>query len=165
MLRSDRASAGNDGVGRAESRPSRIGPINLDVKQMGERNAGCVKKTSNRHAVREMKEGPSGGGLKPPRAASAKSCGSERRGKGVAVITPGMDERDERKRTFADASKGFRRHQNRGCPHPPGRAWRRPAYWPSGVRCIEGVNLIQALARNLRTCLAMPREKAQAANP
>src|SRR5271166_1653854 len=40
MLRSDRASAGNDGVGRAESRPSRIGPINLDVKQMGERNAG-----------------------------------------------------------------------------------------------------------------------------
>src|SRR5208283_5537096 len=26
--------------------PSRIGPINLDVKQMGERNAGCVKKTS-----------------------------------------------------------------------------------------------------------------------
>src|SRR5208283_2974694 len=40
MLRSDRASAGNDGLGRAESRPSRIGPINLDVKQMGERNAG-----------------------------------------------------------------------------------------------------------------------------
>src|SRR5271166_3955397 len=40
MLRSDRASAGNDGLGRAESRPGRIGPINLDVKQMGERNAG-----------------------------------------------------------------------------------------------------------------------------
>ena len=32
--------AGNDGLGRAESRPSRIGPINLDVKQMGDRNAG-----------------------------------------------------------------------------------------------------------------------------
>ena len=40
MLRSDGASAGDDGLGRAESRPSRIGPINLDVKQMGERNAG-----------------------------------------------------------------------------------------------------------------------------
>ena len=40
MLRSKRASAGNDGLGRAESRPSRIGPINLDVKQMRERNAG-----------------------------------------------------------------------------------------------------------------------------
>src|SRR5271166_3963463 len=77
MLRSDRASAGNDGVGRAESRPSRIGPINLDVKQMGERNAGCVKKTSNRHAVREMKEGPSG----PPcrgRPQAATSCFSQK---------------------------------------------------------------------------------------
>src|SRR6202051_2186787 len=40
MLRSDRASAGNDGVGRAESRPSRIGLISLDMKQMGERSAG-----------------------------------------------------------------------------------------------------------------------------
>jgi hypothetical protein len=39
-LRSDRASAGNDGVGRAESRPSRIGLISLDMKQMGERSAG-----------------------------------------------------------------------------------------------------------------------------
>src|SRR5260370_19747162 len=40
MLRSDRGSAGNDGVGRAESRPSRIGLISLDMKQMGERSAG-----------------------------------------------------------------------------------------------------------------------------
>src|ERR1700676_4354175 len=40
MLRSDRASAGNDGVGRAESHPSRIGLISLDMKQMGERSAG-----------------------------------------------------------------------------------------------------------------------------
>src|SRR6202043_3952079 len=40
MLRSDRASAGNDGVGRAESRPSRIGLISLDMKHMGERSAG-----------------------------------------------------------------------------------------------------------------------------
>src|SRR5271166_5858960 len=35
MLRSKRASAGNDGLGRAESRPSRIGPISLGMKQMG----------------------------------------------------------------------------------------------------------------------------------
>ena len=40
MLRSDRASAGSDGVGRAESRPSRIGLISLGMKQMGARNAG-----------------------------------------------------------------------------------------------------------------------------
>ncbi|HME24816.1 MAG TPA: NAD-dependent epimerase/dehydratase family protein [Acetobacteraceae bacterium] len=49
----------------------------LDVKQMGERSAGCVKKTSNRHAVREMKEGPSG----PPcrgRPQAATSCFSQK---------------------------------------------------------------------------------------
>jgi len=40
LPRSDRASAGNDGVGSAESRPSRIGLISLDMKQMGERSAG-----------------------------------------------------------------------------------------------------------------------------
>ena len=40
MLRNERASAGNDGVGRAESRPSRIGLISLDMKQMGARSAG-----------------------------------------------------------------------------------------------------------------------------
>src|SRR5208283_3054020 len=40
MLRSKRASAGNDGLGRAESRPSRIGPISLGMKQMGARSAG-----------------------------------------------------------------------------------------------------------------------------
>ncbi|MEH2565150.1 group II intron maturase-specific domain-containing protein [Bradyrhizobium sp. AZCC 2289] len=58
MLRNERASTGNDGKGggcttlsravqrlssatrRAESRPSRIGPISFGVKQMGARNAG-----------------------------------------------------------------------------------------------------------------------------
>src|SRR5437016_11437850 len=58
MLRNERASTGNDGIGggcttlsravqrlssatrRAESRPSRIGPISFGVKQMGARNAG-----------------------------------------------------------------------------------------------------------------------------
>ena len=62
---------------QAESRPSRIGPISLGMKQMGARSAGCVKKTSNRHAVREMKEGPSG----PPcrgRPQAATSCFSQK---------------------------------------------------------------------------------------
>src|SRR5437016_14337006 len=58
MLRNERASTGNDGIGggcttlsravqrlssatrRAESRPSRIGPISVGVKQMGARSAG-----------------------------------------------------------------------------------------------------------------------------
>src|SRR5207248_11318276 len=73
-----------------------------------------------------------------------------------------MDERDERKRTSDDASKRFRRHQNWGCTTAPGRVWRKPTYWPRGVRCIGGMTLVRALVRNLRTCPAMPREKAQA---
>ena len=44
------------------------------------------------------------------------------------------------------------------------RVWRKPTYWPRGVRCIGGMTLIRALVRNLRTCPTMPREKAQAAN-
>src|ERR1035438_10875580 len=38
------------------------------------------------------------------------------------------------KTTIAEASKLFRRHQNRGLVCTPGRAWRGPAYWPGGVR-------------------------------
>jgi hypothetical protein len=40
---------------------------------------------------------------------------------------------------------------------------RLPAYCSRGVRCEGGVTLILANARNLRTCLSMPREKVQAA--
>src|SRR5215813_14854192 len=61
--------------------------------------------------------------------------------------------------------KAFRRHQNRSPTSTPGEAWRKPAYWPRGVRCIEGVTLIWALVRNLRTWPAMPREKAQGRQP
>ena len=42
---------------------------------------------------------------------------------------------------------------------------RRPTYWPCGVRCRGGMNLVRAFVRNLRTWLAMVREKAQAAEP
>ena len=38
-------------------------------------------------------------------------------------------------------------------------------YWPCGVRCRRGVNLVWAFVRNLRTWLVMIREKAQAAEP
>jgi hypothetical protein len=43
-----------------------------------------------------------------------------------------------------------------------GNAWRTPTYWPCGVRCIGSVNLIWAFVQNLRTWLAMVREKEQA---
>ena len=47
--------------------------------------------------------------------------------------------------------KCTRWHQNRGRNSVPGKAWRIPTYWPYGVRCIGGVNLIWAFVRNLRT--------------
>ena len=40
-----------------------------------------------------------------------------------------------------------------------------PTYWPCGVRCIGGMTLIWAFARNLRTGSVMLREKAQVENP
>jgi hypothetical protein len=42
---------------------------------------------------------------KPPRAAAVKSHGRERRGKVETLISAGMIERGERKRTAAEASK------------------------------------------------------------
>jgi hypothetical protein len=59
----------------------------------------------------------------------------------MMLITSGMDERDERKRTSGEASKRFRRHQNWSCTTAPGRVWRKPTYWPRGVRCIGGMTL------------------------
>src|SRR5215467_9782966 len=44
----------------------------------------------------------------------------------------------------------------------PGKAWRISTYWPGGVRCKGDASLIQAFVRNLRTWLAMEREKVQA---
>jgi hypothetical protein len=38
----------------------------------------------------------------------------------------------------------------------------QPAYCPDGLRHKGGVNLIEALVWNLRTCSMMEREKAQA---
>src|SRR5271169_1510203 len=85
--------------------------------------------------------------------------------KGVVLITSGMDERDERKRTSVEASKCFQTTSKLGFTTTSGRVWRGPTNWPCGVRCIGGVTLIWALERNLRTWPAMPREKAQAENP
>jgi len=70
-----------------------------------------------------------------------------------------MDERDERKQTSDEASKVARWHQNWSLTPTPGRTWLEPTYWPCGVRCRGGVNLMRALARNLRTWPTMPRER------
>src|SRR6516162_310029 len=59
------------------------------------------------------------------------------------LITSGMDERDERKRTSGDASKRFRRHQNWSCTTAPGRVWRKPTYWCRRDLCW---NLMRAVS-------------------
>src|SRR5215471_9298282 len=80
------------------------------------------------------------------------------------LITSCGDERDECKRTADDASKPEMTSKPGGCS-VPGKAWQTPTYWPCGVRCIGSVNLIWAFVRNLRTWLAMAREKVQAEKP
>ncbi len=76
-----------------------------------------------------------------------------------------MDKRDERKQTFGEASKRIQRHQNQDMHSALGSAWKVPTYWPGGVRRKEGMTLIWAFVRNLRTGSMMIREKAQVEKP
>ena len=132
---------------------------------------GCVKNALvERDAVPEMKEDPSEPACRS-RLQTAVSCCRPMavvvnvHGKG-ATYASCAGWRDERKQTTAEASKGFYNwHQNRSVPGPPGRAWRIPGYWPCGVRGTGGVTPVRALVRNLRTCSAVLREKAQAEDP
>jgi hypothetical protein len=127
----------------------------------------CVKKTRKRHAVRKMKEGPS---ESPCRGwfQTAISCF----GLKAAVVNVRVKRRAIRARQvwirersasypLEEASKRLRRHQNRGFHAALGTAWQVPTYWSCGVRRREGMTLIRALVRNLRTGSAMLREKAQ----
>ena len=43
----------------------------------------------------------------------------------------------------------------------PGQVWRKPAYCPDGDRYGGGVNMAQALVRNLGTCSSMLRETSK----
>jgi len=131
----------------------------------------CVKKTRERHAVGEMRGGPSESPCRR-RLQTAMSCfGQKPRWwtswlKGAALTASCMGERDERKQTSGwsivrlsdDVETGaFKlfREEHGGYP----------TYWPCGVRCRGGVTLIRAFLRNLRTWPVMPREKAQAEKP
>jgi hypothetical protein len=55
--------------------------------------------------------------------------------------------------------------QNRGFCSALGAAWKVPTYCPCGVRRTGGMTLSWAFVRNLRTWLAMVREKAQVEDP
>ena len=117
----------------------------------------CVKKTSNRHAVRKMKEGPS----EPPcrrRPQTAISCFGPK----TEVVNVMVKRRGGRSRHVwireMSANDPLRKHrkpindtQNQGLHHILGTAWKVPTYWPCGVRCLGGMTLIRAFVRNLRT--------------
>ena len=59
---------------------------------------------------------------------------------------------DERKQTADEVSKTIRRRQNWGPFTLPGKVQRKPVYCLDGVRHAGGVNLNQALVRNVGTC-------------
>ena len=85
--------------------------------------------------------------------------------KGVVLITSGMDERDERKRTSVEASKCFQTTSKLGFHYYFRKSM--AGTYQLAMRCpvYRRRDSIWALERNLRTWPAMPREKAQAVNP
>lgn len=56
----------------------------------------------------------------------------------------------------------FNRRRNRGLISVPGQGWGKPVYCPTGVRHVGGVNLNQALVRNVGTCRPDVKGEAQA---
>ena len=116
-----------------------------------------------------MREGPSGRrsgvGSKPPRAAVVKSDGGERRGNGgtrsrqvrsreTSESEPSMN---CRKRTVdVETGGGGRSGISQGGDLKPG---------PGGIRLEGGVNLDQALARNVGTCRPDVKGASRAGDP
>ena len=79
------------------------------------------------------------------------------------MITSGMDERDERKRTSDDASKQISTTSKPGSSACSGISV-EDTYLLT-TRCPVFRRRDWAFVRNLRPWLAMPREKAQAVDP
>src|SRR5919198_593501 len=99
-----------------------------------------------------LRSRPAGGGFKPPRAASVKSRGGERRGKVAPVSAAGVSQEGERKQTTDDVSKEIGWHQNRGVFAALGRVWRGPADRPDGGRHGGGAGFGLGPVRNVGTC-------------
>ena len=77
----------------------------------------------------------------------------------------GMMERDERKRIVIEVSKRLSRLPKLENPTAPGLVQRTPIFWLRGIRHKDGVNLHQALVRNVRTCHCDEKGKYQASGP
>jgi retron-type reverse transcriptase len=75
---------------------------------------------------------PAGGGRKPPRGASVKSRGAERRGKGVLSARQVQITKASASEPPMKCRKRIGDIQNRGRVIAPGGAWREPADWPGG---------------------------------
>lgn len=57
------------------------------------------------------------------------------------------------KTTTVQASKDLRWHRNRDVLRIPGRAWREPADWPGGARCLGGVSPVcGSRAERVKAC-------------
>ena len=75
---------------------------------------------------------PAGGGRKPPRGASVKSRGAERRGDGVLSARQVWIMKASGSEPPLKCRKRIGDIRNRGRVIAPGAAWREPADWPGG---------------------------------
>jgi hypothetical protein len=73
-----------------------------------------------------------GGGRKPPRGASVKSRGAERRGKGVLSARQVWITKASESEPPMKCRKRIDDIRNRGRVIAPGAAWREPVDWPGG---------------------------------
>ena len=102
----------------------------------------------------------SGGEPKPPYAASVKSRGRERYGKGPLPAGQVSDEKTNMCEPLLTHRNSQCRHQNWGCVGTPrtravilrARSQEAACCRPGGARCTGGVSSSQALAWNRRTC-------------
>jgi len=88
-----------------------------------------------------------GAGCKPPQAAWVKSPGRERCGKGA----PKASGEDRRRRTPVNCRSSVESTEVTSKPGVlvgPGSVWRRPAYWPRGVRHRGSASSVWALILN-----------------
>jgi len=80
-------------------------------------------------------------------------------------IVAGVGQGDEHKRTTDEVSKQMRRRQNYGPILTIGQAQGKPVYCLGGVRHKGGVNLIQALGRNVGSCRPDVKGETQVEDP
>ena len=77
----------------------------------------------------------------------------------------GRNQGDERKRTIDEVSKSGDVVKTGDSSRSSGGVRRVPAYCPGGGRHKDGMNLIQAFARNVGTCRSDVKGKPQVEDP